>query len=104
MAKNDFLFPVDEWGDLLLASAPLLKVLQGQAKQGGCTFPVEWLIFDVDDNLLVEYELQGPEGRVTSYKGDLNAPLPPIRWPVTIKATDAEGRAWEQTISGPTVQ
>jgi hypothetical protein len=103
MMARDFLFPGNEWADLILACAPLLKVLQDQAEQGECTFPVEWLIFDVDDNLIFDYELQGPRGSFTS-KDDPNAKLPPFRWPVTIRATDAEGRTWEQTISGPTVQ
>jgi hypothetical protein len=103
MMASDFPFPVNEWGEFIFACAPLLKLLQDQAEKGACTFPVEWLIFDVDDNLILDYELHGPAGSVTS-KRDPNMKLPPIRWPVTIMATDAEGRTWEQTISGPTVQ
>jgi hypothetical protein len=40
MVKVDFPFPLDEHGDLIVALAPLFKVLQDHAQRGDCTFPV----------------------------------------------------------------
>jgi hypothetical protein len=103
MVKVDFPFPLDEHGGLIVALAPLFKVLQDHAKRGDCTFPVELLLIDEDDSILFDAELQSPEGPATSLR-DPNAKLASIHWPVTVRATDAAGREWEQTIAGPTVQ
>jgi hypothetical protein len=103
MAKSNFPFPVDEHGDLILALAPLFKTLQDLAKQCECAFPVELLLIDADDSIIFEVELQAPEGPVSSRR-DPNEKLAPINWPITVRAADARGREWEQTIEGPTVQ
>ena len=103
MVKVDFPFPLDEHAGLIVALAPLFKVLQDHAKRGDCTFPVELLLIDEDDSILFDAELQSPEGPATSLR-DPNAKLASIHWPVTVRATDAAGREWEQTIDGPTVQ
>ena len=91
---------MNPFADIARALASQIVALLEEAKNGHCTLPLELLLTDADDRLVLHGET-GSDGVLKPIGPDFELRA---RFPVTATVTDRNGQRWEAIFHAPSVQ